>query len=316
MPRNGELGHSEFNRHSGFVLRTLPNRGLWLAACGLWLLLAACEVTPSEQFEPRLVVHGLVLAGSDSVQVNVNRSYAIDEPFDSVFSDADGMAWRGTDTWPLVHGIRDIYGTGQILLSVTPGDTLGIRIAREGLDTVYGRTVVPDSFRILFPCDGDTVTMSDSMVWTRSRSCAGYYMSIRSIDRNDTFYFKATAANDTSGNNFDSLVFRLRQMVFLYLYEPGIHTLRVYALDTNYFNWVKAGGFGMGASETTRLSGGLGVFGSGVADSVEVYVRLDTAGQRIGRSEKSECRTQKAGVPGRRALGACGLRVMPAARRY
>jgi len=256
------------------------DRSLWLAACGLWLILAACEATPSAQLTPRLVVHGLVLAGSDSVQVNVNRSYAIDEPFDSVFPDVNGVVWRGSDTWPLIHGHRDVYATRGLHPWTASGDTFGIRVARDGFDTVYGQAVVPDSFRILFPRDGDTVTMSDSMVWLRSRNCAGYYMSFCSIERRDTFYYNIAIPNDTSGDNSDSLVFRLRQMVFLYLFEPGRHTLRVFAIDTNYFDWVRAGGFGPGseAGDATRPAGGLGVFGAGVGESVAVYVAADTVG--------------------------------------
>jgi hypothetical protein len=270
-------------------------RGLGLCL-GLCLFVFACEVTPSEQFTPRLVVHGLVLAGSDSVHVNINRSYAIDEPFDSVFPGASGFVWRGSDTWPLLNSGRDIYRTGSFAHRPASGDTFGIRVAKDGFDTVVGQTVVPDSFRILFPRAGDTVTMSDSMVWTRSHDCAGYYMSFRSTDRGDTFYYNLVIPNDTSGNNFDSLVFRLRQMVFLYLFEPGRHTLRLFALDTNYFDWVNAGGFNGGSGETTRLSGGLGVFGSGVGESIEVYVRADTAGLKGGRRLNSEVRAQKTEV--------------------
>jgi hypothetical protein len=266
MPGNAE------SRHSGLAIRVWRHRGLWLAACGLGLLLTACEVTPAERFQPRLVVHGLVLAGSPAVQVNINRSYAIDEPFDTLFPGAGGVIWRGSDTWQMTNSRRDIYLTSELPVRPAPGDTFGLRVTRDGFDTVYGRTVVPDSFRILFPRTGDTVSMIDSMVWTRSRNCAGYYMSVQSIERRDTFYYSFAVPNDTSGDNFDSLRFRLQQMVFLYLYEPGKHTLRVYALDTNYFDWVRAGGFGAGADETTRLSGGLGVFGSAVGDSIEVQV--------------------------------------------
>jgi hypothetical protein len=140
------------------------------------------------------------------------------------------------------------------------------------------------------------------MVWTRSRDCAGYYMSIQDIERRDTSYYSLAIPNDTTGNNFDSLVFRFPQMVFLYHTKPGLHELRVYALDTNYFNWVSAGGFGLGggAAETTYVSGGLGVFGSAVAESLEVYVKTDTA---IGRESTSEFRMpadfrmQKSEVP-------------------
>ena len=103
----------------------------------------------------------------------------------------------------------------------------------------------------------------------------------------------ADGINDTTGDNFDSLVFTLPQMVFLYQFEPGKHTLRVYALDTNYFDWVSAGGFGPGTNtgETTHLSGGIGVFGSGVGESVEVYVKTDTA---FRQEAKSEFRNQSA----------------------
>jgi hypothetical protein len=272
----------------------------------LGFFLVACEVTPSEQFKPQLVVQGFVMAKGTGVTTNINRTYAFDDKFDTIFPDVSGMVWRGTDTWPLVRGVRDNYNTGQILPSPAYGDTFGIRVAKDGFDTVYGHTVVPDSFRILFPRDGDTVTMSDSMVWTRSRNCAGYYMSIRyrSADGKDTFY-GPPIPNDTTLHNFDSLVFKFRQMVFLYDFEPGKHTLRVYALDTNYFDWVRAGGFGFGpgAPETTHLSGGLGVFGSLVGESVGVYVKKDTAQvKRIERtvrqgpsrpSQRSDIRMQK-----------------------
>ena len=329
------FGHSSLIRHSGFDTRACSRSGLWLAACGLWLLLAACEVSPSEQFTPQLVVHGFVTAKGFDVMTNINRTYAIDEPFDTMFPDVSGAVWRGNDKWPLVHDVRDNYITRQILPSPSYGDTFGMRVAKDGFDTVFGQTVVPDSFRILFPRDGDTVTMSDSMVWTRSRNCAGYYMSIRSIDeRGDTFYYPAIATNDTSNNNLDSLVYRLRHMDFLYWFEPGVHTLRVYALDTNYFDWVRAGGFGFGSStgETTHLSGGLGVFGSMVGESARVVVRTDTAlvqaakleftgqnaefrmpegdgwGERTGRTDRqgpsrpgqnSDVRMQKSGMPDR-----------------
>jgi hypothetical protein len=300
-------------RASGF--RTGPLGHLITGSLCLVLLLAACEEAPSELFTPQLVVHGLVLAGSSSVQANINRTYAIDEPFDAMFPDVNGVVWRGSDTWPLLNAARDVYATGPLQSRPAPGDTFGIRIAKDGFDTVYGRTVVPDSFRILFPLEGDTVSINDSMVWTRSRNCAGYYMSLQSIDRGDTFYYSLALPNDTSGNNLDSTIFKFPQMVFLYQFEPGRHTLRVYALDTSYFDWASAGGFGpgSGASETTQLSGGLGVFGSGVGESVGVYVKKDAAfgPEPKRRIRNSECRSQNAGEgrndrTGRATFGSVG----------
>ena len=279
------------DRASGF--HTGPLRHPITGSLCLVLLLAACEVSPSEQFTPQLVVHSLVMARGVGVTANINRTYAIDEPFDTLFPGVSGVVWRGSDTWSMANSTRDIYSTPELQRPPAPGDTFGIRVAKDGFDTVYGQTVVPDSFRILFPREGDTVSINDSMVWSRSRNCAGYYMSLRSIEQGDTFYYSLAIPNDTSGNNFDSLVFRLPQMVFLYRFEPGMHTLRVYALDTNYFDWVSAGGFGPGAGtgETTHLSGGLGVFGSAVGESLKVSVRTDTG---FRREPTSETRSQSA----------------------
>jgi hypothetical protein len=179
---------------------------------------------------------------------------------------------------------RDYYYTANPV-SIESGDTFRLRVVKDDFDTVYGRTVVPDTFAILFPRDGDTVSIADSMVWTRSRNCAGYYMSFRNIEGADTFYYGLAIPNDTTGNNFDTLTFTFPRMVFLYGFDPGLHTLRVYALDTNYFDWVSAGGFGFGAGrgETTHLVGGLGVFGSAVVESLTVYVKTDTTGPRCAR---------------------------------
>lgn len=304
-------------------------RGLMLMVLGLGLCLSlllgmACERTQSELFKPQLVVHGLVRAGYTGLQVNINRSYAIDEPFDTMFPGASGLVWRGTDTWSLVNDERDVYVPREPGPLPAPGDTFGIRVARDGLDTVYGQTVVPDSFRILFPRAGDTVSMSDSMVWTRSRNCAGYDMSITVIAGRDTSFFDLAIPNDTSAGNYDTLVFRLPQMFFLYQFEQGIHTLRLYALDTNYFDWVSAGGFGFGGGgDTTGLVGGLGVFGSTVVESLTVYVRVDTSGpggngrrQRPALSERSESngsdvRIQKSEVTDKDGGAQFGRRVGP-----
>jgi hypothetical protein len=280
-------------------------RRLWLVACGLSLVLSAgCEVAPAEKFEPQLLVACLLQAGKpahSTAWLHINRSYHIDEPFDSVFPGATGFVWSQSDTWPVQWWERDWYliQDSDDSMAIRPGDTFSIRVANDGFDTVFGHTVVPDTFAILFPRDGDTVSIADSMVWTRSRNCAGYYMSFKTIQGRDTFFTDLAIPNDTTGGNFDSLVFRLDQMFFLYWYEPGLHTLWAYALDTNYFDWVSAGGFGPGSGggDTTHLVGGLGVFGSAAVESLTIYVRTDTTGPRgDGRIQNSDVRVQKSEV--------------------
>jgi hypothetical protein len=270
-----------------------------LGLCLSLLLSVACEKTQSELFTPQLAVHCLLLDGDEWRSAFVNRTYAIDEQFDTVFAGADVRLSGSRGEWGFEYAGRDGYNTA-VPVAALPGDTFRLRVARDGFDTVYGHTVVPDTFAILFPRDGDTVSIADSMVWTRSRNCAGYYMSFKTIQGRDTFFFDLAISNDTTAGNYDSLVFRLQQMFFLYQFEPGIHTLQLYALDTNYFDWVSAGGFGFGGGgggDTTHLVGGLGVFGSAAAESMKVYVRTDTTGPRgAGRIQNSDIRMQKSEV--------------------
>jgi hypothetical protein len=268
--------------------------GSLLAACGLCLLLSfACERPPSEQFTPQLVLHGALLAGDTAVQVSINRSYAIDEQFDTLFPGAAAVVRRGQDTWPLLTVERDLYSA--ITLPISAGDTFSIRVAKDGFDTAYAHTVVPDTFLILYPRNGDTVTLNDSMTWTRSRNCAGYYMSIQSVRGQDTSYFDVAYPNDTTLGNYDSTRVKIPQMLFLYVFEPGLHTLQLCALDTNYYAWVGGSGFG-GGGDSSSVTGGLGVFGSAVMRAVQVYVKPDSFGGTgmgdygLRRSQRPEAR--------------------------
>jgi len=272
-------------------------RCLWLAACGLSLLVSAgCEKTQSELFKPRLAVHCLLLAWDGGrVYANVNRTYAIDETVDTVFTGADVVLWCGSDTWRLAYEGRDRY-SGVTSRYVVPYDTWRLRVAKPGFDTVYGSTVVPDTFTILYPAEGETVNMSDSMGWTRSRNCRGYDIALSAIYPSDTFYYDVVLPNDTSSQLPDSLKVHVPQMFFMYGYDPGDFWLPVLALDTNYYDWVSAGGFGPGAGggDTTHLVGGVGVFGSALMQEVTVYHQPDATGPRgAGRSQNSEVRLQK-----------------------
>jgi hypothetical protein len=245
----------------------------------LLLLLAACEHAPSEQFTPQLVPHGLLFEGEYTVQVNINRSYAIDEQFDSLFPGAAAVIRRGQDSWTLANHERDVYSSA-LAEPVASGETFSIRVAKDGFDTVFARTVVPDTFSILYPRDGDTVTLNDSMVWTRSRSCAGYYMSVRNVRGQDTFYFDIAYPNDTTMGNYDSTRVMIPQMLFLYGWVPGEHRLRLCALDTNYYAWVGGGGGFGGGADSSLVPGGFGVLGSAVLREVMVYVKPDSFGRR------------------------------------
>jgi hypothetical protein len=246
----------------------------------LLLLVVACERPPGERFRPQLAVHCLLRVDESTVWVIVNRSYAVDEPYNDTFPDAEVTLARGPDTWPLSYDERSYYG--MTLSPPRPSDTYYLRVSAPGFDTVYGRTVVPDTFSILYPREGDTVNLNDSLNWSRSRSCAGYYIAVQSIRQDDTSYYEIAVPNDSFGLGYDSLVVRIPSMFFLYGYREGTLTLPVLAVDSNYYDWVRQGGFGPGGGSApeSHLIGGIGVLGSACQRGITVYYQPDTTPPR------------------------------------
>ncbi len=270
------------------------DRLIWLVVLLLFID-SSCKKTPEENFAPKLVLHCLLHPGESYVRAKVNRSYRIDEPFDHNFPDAKIKIFSGKGEW----GFKNIAGDSYITLSpllVQEGDTWYIQVMSEEFDPVFGKTVVPGDFNIQYPQPNDTVSMNDSMVWTRSGNCKGYFLSFRHIESLDTFYWDLVYPNDSFSANYDSARVHIPRMFFLLLVTPPRDsppkpcTLRVWALDTNYYHWVGANGFVAGGqlvSDTSYLIGGLGVFGSAVERSVPVFVRSDTTASPV-KSPKTD----------------------------
>ncbi len=254
------------------------NRAIAVVRISFALLLLAvtrCELTPSEQFEPELCVHCLLFTGTNAPEVHVNRTYAIDDSCSFVFPDAEVSLWQAGDSWALLHIGDDRYACPDTL-NTPPFDTFYLRVAKDGYDTVLGHTTIPDTFSILFPRPGDTLTTEDSLTWTESRGCKGYYTSFRrETPRGDTFDINVLIANDSLAGYLP--------LFFLFQEPEGEYTLRLAALDTNYYDWISAGaGFGPGHGMQqpgipSTVTGGIGVFGSAALCSVQVYVKQDTA---------------------------------------
>lgn len=255
---------------------------------GLLTSLVTCELAPEQPLTPELVVHARLQTGHRIVRARVNRSYRLEESYNPEFTGAQVRIFSGEDTMDLEYVAGDSYQT-RSSVPVAEGDTWFLEVAKFGFDTVRGRTIVPAGFEIVFPGFGDTVSVRDSMVWTRSRGSKGYYLSFREIADQDTFYIDALIPNDSFDASYDSLFVRITNMLFLLFVAPPpdsppvLCTLRVWALDTGYYDWV-FGAAGINPRKPSRLSGGFGVFGSVVERLVPVWVLPDTgAPLRTGR---------------------------------
>ncbi|UCG42735.1 MAG: DUF4249 family protein [candidate division WOR-3 bacterium] len=250
-----------------------------VAASLLLTAFSACELTPAEMFEPELNVHCLLVAEHDTAAALVDRTYAIDDPYIVDFRGASVAVWTREDTWEFRELGNSWYKEYRFAPPV-PHDTYGIRVTHPDFDTVAGSTIVPDTFSLLHPRPGDTIDQNDSLVWSRSRSCLGYYMSMEQATRRDTFFYTIVIPNESiPGWPYDSLTERV-PLVFLQYREEGPCTLRLCALDQNYFDWMSGSGQGLGSvsnSMNAGITGGVGVFGAAVQREVAVYYRSDTS---------------------------------------
>ena len=248
-----------------------------LAFCAFLALLAAagCELAPDAAFTPQLNVHCLLLEGDALITARVNRTYAIDEAPTFFFPDAEALVIHDGDTALIGWSDYDNYFSWcPDTWRMESGDTFRLRVSCPGFDTVSGTTVVPDTFSIVYPDHGDTVDFSDSLVWTRAANCAGYYLSFRQVDEEDTFYVSVVIGNDSlPGVPYDSeyVWFPLQ---FMRDVDTGAYIIRLCALDSNYAQWVGLGGGELGGNEAdcAGITGGVGVFGAATVASVDLYL--------------------------------------------
>ena len=267
--------------------------GLLLSGVLAALLALACEHAPVDDFTPVLNVQSMISpwwVHAENV-IFVNRTYRITEQPESIIRGAEVLVWHtgsadtsrfserlfwyGSDTrnfWA--------YATPVPSLFLWSGDTAYLRVAKDGFDTVAGQTFVPGMFSITQPAEMDTVTVNDTLVWRRSRGAAGYYMSYRFSYQGQEFNYAIVLPNDSiPGEQYDSLQVSF-PMLFLSGETPGHSVLvNVTAVDSNYYEWVQAaGGSTRKADELPAfgITGGIGVFGSGILRQMHVIVGSDT----------------------------------------
>ncbi|MBM3332304.1 DUF4249 family protein [candidate division WOR-3 bacterium] len=259
----------------GIAERMYYHSGGRAAALALVLaLLFGCDGGPDGQFVPELAVHAQLRVGATAATVQVNRTYGLDEQFDSTFVGADVWLLRAADSFRLPWADRDRYAfdwTGSAP-AIGPDETIRLRVTRAGFDTVNASTITPCDFTILYPEDGDTVTLADSIGWSRCPGAKGYYLSRRIEQRRQEFVFDLVIANDSLGDDYDSLKVNIPQLAFLYGDTAVSQRLSIYAVDSNYFYWVDDGG----GQYVNRVTGGVGVFGSAVRRDLQLYLRRDT----------------------------------------
>jgi hypothetical protein len=272
--------------------------GLVLGGVLAALLAVACERAPIDDFTPVLNVQSLISPEwhGDTSRIFVNRTYRITEQPESIIRGAEVLVWHtgSGDTSRFTERLFEFANPGRNYwaysspvpdLRVSPGDTAFLRVAADGFDTVFGRAVAPDTFSITRPSPDDTVTINDTLSWRRSRGAFGYYMLYRTSFQGQAFSYAVVLPNDSiPGEQYDSLKVSF-PMFFLSGETPGdSFYVNVTAVDSNYFEWVQTSGSGPrkpNALPALGITGGIGVFGSGILRQMNVFVGSDSLRARL-----------------------------------
>lgn len=229
----------------------------------IMLIFVSCQ--KYEELKPMLNVYCVLKNSVPYQKVVVDRIYGMDEKsiYDlegvQVILSGDGIC----DT--LVED--SIYGQIGVFISpdsfpVVPGKTYYLQVSAKGFDTLIGITNVPDSFEIIYPENGDTISLLDTLLIIFKNKnnnqwalISGYYQ--------DTMLFI---------NSFESIEDTIwRFPIAHWGVDTGHYRILFSSVDTNFVDYHLYGN--SDSIPQCGVENGIGLFGSLVTKGINFYLR-------------------------------------------
>lgn len=214
-----------------------------------------------EEFEPLLNVHCILRNNLPYQKIVVDRTYGMDEKsiydLENVRVILSGNGICDTLVEDSVYKGFGVFRTKDTI-SVISGQTYYLQVSANGFDTLRGITTVPDSFAIIYPDEGDTVQLFDTLVVKFQKS--NQWILFRSYFQDSIpFIFFAGEVNDTLW----------KFPISHWTGETGKYKIIVSAVDTNYVNYYfeRPDSFSVGGVEN-----GVGLFGSIFTKEANFYI--------------------------------------------
>lgn len=242
------------------------NRRNGIIIAVLFIILISCEKSLFEEYEPELNIFCLLECSPVRYPtVTVEQTYRMDEPSDGYIDDALVIfsGPNSTDTLQFILGDSAYHSPYPLLIQ--PENTYQLTVMKEGFDTVIAQTKTPGNFSIVYPQLSDTLTISDTIILTKS-SGAPYYCGYFTDENNKIPFWYVP-------DTLDSLV-RIPIPFYLTFAQSGYYTIEIMACDENYYQYSQ---FNPDQDSVLQagVTGGVGVFASYQIRYEYVYLVLE-----------------------------------------
>lgn len=223
-------------------------------------------------YEPEINVHCILRNDKNIQKIRVGRTYRIDEISKYDLKDVNII---------LYSIINDSIITDTLVVQDSTIDTLGIYVTKGNfdilpgslcslvvtarykdtlyLDTLFGKTIIPSSFSILYPLNDDTIGINDTLI-------------INDLTSDEQLYYIETHFEDgrfTEQWTFDKKL-SIKDFIFE---ESGRYKIKVFKVDRNFYEYYYSNTF---EDKVLRcgVTGGVGLFGSMLAESLYFYLNF------------------------------------------
>jgi hypothetical protein len=226
----------------------------------LTVIFIACDVASVNEIDTQFNIYTVLSNRQSYKWVKVDRTYGIDEL--SEWSVEDAFVTLSVDS--IVDTLFFFENWFYTTMPLMPSKTYRLEVSKEDFDTLIGVTTLPNEFEFV-NMPGDTITLEDTVIFSRSNGAIIYYCLFRSSEHfgiKEEFWLKP--------DTLDSFV-KIRVGDYIGSLPEGLCHITITAFDPNYYKYhfepddslMQAG-----------VTGGLGLCGSAWYETIFVY--LDT----------------------------------------
>ncbi len=230
----------------------------------LLTLIVACDEGPHVMYETQFNVFAVIRNDKIKQEVFVDRTYQMDEPAEDYVNDALViLSGPGcTDTLEFSDSLLRYITTDTFTLQ--PLNVYRLSVIKTGFDTLFAETKIPGDYEFIFPSEGDTMTLEDTIIFIRNIGVSVYFCHFSTVisDKAWVIYFYYEPVET------DSLT-KIPLHDYLLGYPSGVYNMKFAALDSNFYKYYD--GFEDSLIQA-GVENGVGLFGSAWVGSIINYV--------------------------------------------